>query len=389
MNRRNRFFLSILLVFCMLAQPFVPVFAAPATSSSDAGTDAADAMEQFNEVYEQVMALEEVELGGVTSFCVGATSGITNVGKWFANGWDKLTNGGQNQQEYVDYIGQIEDANKDIRDAKAQMEEIKATFDAGNVQDAIDADPAKVAANGIAAQANAMSTLQTTLKTAGTALQEVGKLLDTLSTVTSVISLVLKGIAIAFPPSAAVIAAVTPVLDVASTAMGVAGPLIEAAGDSLVETSEAATISDDVLLRNMAVDVGVEGGKQIATHLLSKGTEKVIGDFATYLDPDDVEGMTGTITSFWDPKSAASAGVSKYLQGQYGADLVTEEVEEFFDEFAETGMDLAVDATGAKFGSPAEMLDDAVEAGFDSLGETLKGNDTQKKSTQPAGLSVD
>lgn len=388
MNRRNRFFLSILLVFCMLAQPFVPVFAAPASSSSDSGAKASDAMEQFNEVYKQVKDLEEVKLGDVTSFCVGATSGITNVGKWFANGWDKLTNGGKNQQEYVDYIRQIEDANKDIRDAKAQMEEIKATFDAGNVQDAIDADPAKVAANGIAAQANAMSTLQTTLKTAGTALQKVGKLLDTLSTVTSVISLVLSGIAMAFPPSATVIGVVVPVLEGASKAMGVAGPLIEAAGDSLVETSEAATISDDVLLRNMAVDVGIAGGKKIATKLIGKGTEKVIGDFATYLDPDDVEGMTGTITAYWDPKSAASSGISKYLQGQYGSDFVTEEVEGFFDKFAEQGLDLVLDATGTEIKGPADMLEDGVGAGFDALGEHLKGN-SQKKSTQPAGLSVD
>lgn len=387
MNRRNRFFLSLLLVFCMLAQSFVPIMAAPAATSSDSGADAAEAMEQFNEVYEQVMALEEVELGGVTSACVGATSFFTNIGIGAKNLWNQAFHGGDNQEEYVDYIGQIEDANKDIRDAKAQMEEIKAQFDAGNVQEAIDADPAKVAEGGIAASAAAMSTLQTTLNTAGTALQKVGSLLDTLSTVTSVISLVLKGIALAFPPSAAVIAVVTPVLDTASTAMGIAGPLIEAAGDSLVETAQAAEISDDVLLRNMVVDVGVEGGKQVVSHLLSKGTEAAIGDFAKYLDPDDVDGMTGTITAFWDPKGAASSAVSNMMQSKYGTEFVTEEAAEFFDDFADFTIDTVSDATGIEIKGPGDLLEEQIDNGLDRLGEGLKGNGSNKKSTKPAGLS--
>lgn len=383
--KRYRSFLSILLVLCMLFQPFTaPVLFA----ASDSGDEAAKAMEEFNRVYDEVMALKEVELGPVTSACVGATSAGQNFFTWCGNTWDNLTNGGKNQKEYVDYIGQIEDANKDIRDAQKQMEDIKAQFDAGNVQGAIDADPAAIAQGGIAAQASAMSTLRSTLKTAGNALQQVGGLLDTLSTVTSVISVVLKGIAIAFPPSAAVIGAVSPVLDAASTAMGIAGPLISAAGDSLVETSEAAQISDELLVGNMVIDVATEGTKQVAVKVMSKGAEGVMGEMANHIDPDNADDLLGTMTAHWNPVDAGKQGFSKFLQTNLFSGDLTDEMVDFCDDYADVGIDLGIDllteATGVDIKTPEDVVSDAIESGIDAIGEQDK-----KNLKASVGLSVE
>lgn len=377
--KRRRSFLSILLVLCMLFQPFAPALFA----ASDSGAEASAALDEFNRVYDEVMALEEVELGPVTAACVGATSGVKNFGTWISNGWDKLTNDGKNQKEYVDYIGQIEDANKDIRDAKQQMKEIKAQLDAGNVQGAIDADPAAIASGGIAAQTAAMDTLRTTLKTAGGALQKVGGLLDTLSTVTSVISVVLKGIALAFPPSAGVIAVVSPVLDAASTAMGIAGPLISAAGDSLIETSEAAQISDALLVGNMVIDVATEGTKQVAVKVMSKGAEGAMGQMANYIDPDNADDILGTMTATWNPVKAGKQGFSTFMQETLFSGDLSDEIVDFCDNYADVGIDLVLDMVG-KPPTFDSMVKDVVKDGIDYMGAQDK-----KNLKTSVGLSVD
>ena len=57
MKRRN--FLSILLVLCMLFQPFVPLFA---ENSNTAEVSSAET--QFLDAYDQISKLEEIDVSG-------------------------------------------------------------------------------------------------------------------------------------------------------------------------------------------------------------------------------------------------------------------------------------------------------------------------------------
>ncbi len=397
--------MCILLVLCMLLQPFMPVIARQVEGTDAAGgggknynsSSVDEAQQEFQKTYDTVMQLEEIDLEGFASTCVGGVSTCENIGTWFHNGWDNLFNDGQNQKEYVDYLGDIERANEQIRQAKAQMTEMKEKMDAGDVDKAKNADPSQVADGAIRAQAEAMNTLRGTMTTAGETLVNIGELCETVSTILGVLDLILKGICL-IPVCAPAIPILEPISEIcgtASTVLGIAGPMITAAGESLIESAQMGYTSDAQILGNLAIDVGVEGGKQALCHFATKGCEKLMGGTANYLADsfgDNADDILGTANAFWDPKSTLTQGVGSAI---FGDDFTKQFAERGLDELAEDFMngtseflvDTALDAAGTSIPSGDDLIEGAIGDGLDAAKEVVK-DATVRKTVQPVGLYV-
>lgn len=359
-------------------QMLAPAWAAPAknTTSSKKSEEVAKAQEEFNKSYEAIDKLEEIELGSMATACVGGVSFFENIGIGASNLWDKWTNDGQNQQEYKDYIKQIEDCNAKIRQAKKDAKKMKEDYDKGKIDDAKNADASKIAKGGLAAQAEAVDTLRDTLTTAGTTLEKVGKVCSDIATVLTLVNAVLKVVSVAFPPSAAVIAPVLLVTEPAATALGIAGPLIEAAGTSLVESAQAGQFTDKQLYGNMALDVGVEGGKQLATHLVTKGLIKGGGKLAEDIGKeygDDVANkLVGTCSGAWDPMGMAKTALQSDLTQALGENFADEAGQKALEEFTDATVDYLADEAGIEVPSVSGLVEDGIDAGGDWVKKQVK-----------------
>lgn len=393
---KRRSFLSMLLIFCMIMQMLAPAWARPVegtttSESSSTSQEVSKAQKEFQKSYDTIMALEEVDLGKMASVCVGGVSLFENIGTGISNAWDKLTNDGKNQKEYVDYIKQIEDANAKIRQAKKDAEKMKKDYDSGKINDAKNADPTKIAKGGLAAQAQAVDTLRDTLNTAGSTLQRVGEICSEIGTILGIVNAVLKVVSIGFPPSAAVIGPILVVTEPAATALGIAGPLIEAAGNSLVESAQAGQFTDQELLKNMAVDVAIEGGKQVATELITKGITKGAGKVAEDIGKkygDDVaKKLVGTCSGAWDPMGMVKGAMQSDMTEALGNKFLDEAGQEALENLA----DVTIDYAAEKAGIEVPSLSGAVEAGVDYVGdvagEALK-NTNSKSVSDNAGLNA-
>ncbi len=380
----------------MIMQMLAPAWARPVegtttSESSSTSKEVSKAQEEFQKSYDTIMALEEVDLGKMASVCVGGVSLFENIGTGISNAWDKLTNDGKNQKEYVDYIKQIEDANAKIRQAKKDAEKMKKDYDSGKINDAKNADPTKIAKGGLAAQAQAVDTLRDTLNTAGSTLQRVGEICSEIGTILGIVNAVLKVVSIGFPPSAAVIGPILVVTEPAATALGIAGPLIEAAGNSLVESAQAGQFTDQELLKNMAVDVAIEGGKQVATELITKGITKGAGKVAEEIGKkygDDVaKKLVGTCSGAWDPMGMVKGAMQSDMTEALGEKFLDEAGQEALENLA----DVTIDYAAEKAGIEVPSISGAVEAGIDyvgdAAGEALK-NSNSKSVNDNAGLNA-
>lgn len=397
---KRRSFLSLLLVFCMIMQMLAPAWArqvegTTTSSTSQRSSDVSKAQKEFQKSYDTIMALEEVDLGKMASVCVGAVSAGENFGTWLSNGFDKVFNDGQNQKEYVDYIKQIEDANAKIRQAKKDAQAMKKQYDAGKIDDAKKADVNKIAEKGFVAQTQAVDTLRDTLTTAGTTLQKVGSICSEIGTVLGVVNAVLKVVSIAFAPSAPVIGPILLVTEPAATALGIAGPLIEAAGNSLVESAQAGQFTDQQLMKNMAVDVAIEGGKQVATELITngitKGAGKVAEDIGKKYGDDIAKKLVGTCSGAWDPEGIYKAAITSDLTEVLGDKFLEDEAQEALSDAVDKTVDYALDKAGIEVPSVGGLVDSAVEAGLDyvgdAAGDALK-NTNFKSVNDNAGLNA-
>ena len=383
---KRRSFMCLFLVFCMVLQFFAPAMARPVEGTTTSGSSNANsnssevskAQAEFEKSYKTIMALEEVDLGKMASVCVGGVSFFENIGVGAHNLWDKWTNGGNDQQEYKDYIKQIEDANAKIRQAKKDAEEMKKAYDSGKINDAKNADPTKIAEGGLAAQAEAVDTLRDTLTTAGTTLQKVGKVCSDISTVLGIVNAVLEVVSVGFPPSATVIGPILLVTKPACTALGIAGPLIEAAGDSLVESAQAGQFTDEQLFKNMVVDVGIEGGKMLATKLVTKGITagagKLAENFADKYGDEAADKLVGTCTSAWDPKQMVKTALQSDLTSSLGENFASEAGQEALEDLADVTVDYLVDESGIPVPSVKGYIEDKIDEGGDALKKTYHDN---------------
>ena len=369
------------------------------SSASKRSDDVSKAQEEFMKSYETIMALEEVDVGKVGGACVGAVTLGTNGWTALKNGWDQLFNDGQNQQEYVDYMKDIEDANAKIRQAKKDAIAMKKQYDAGKIGDAKSADVNKIAEKGFVAQTQAVDTLRDTLTTAGTTLQKVGEVCSEIGTVLGVVNAILKVVSIAFAPAAPFIAPVLVFTEPAATALGIAGPLIEAAGTSLVESAQAGQFTDQQLMKNMAVDVAIEGGKQVATELITKGVTggiekgagKLAEDIASKYGDDVAKKLVGTCSGAWDPQGIYKAAMTSDLTEVLGEKFLEEEAQEALADAVDQTVDYALDKAGVDIPSVSGLIEDKIEEGIDYVGdkagEALK-NYSPKTVNDNAGLNT-
>ena len=397
---KRRSFLSLLLVFCMVMQMLAPAWArqvegTTTSSASQRSSEVSKAQEEFKKSYDTIMALEEVDLGKMASVCVGAVSAGQNFGTWLSNGFDKVFNDGQNQKEYVDYMKEIEDANAKIRQAKKDAQAMKKQYDAGKIDEAKKADVNKIAEKGFVAQTQAVDTLRDTLTTAGTTLEKVGSICSEIGTILGIVNAVLKVVSIAFAPSAPFIAPILVVTEPAATALGIAGPLIEAAGTSLVESAQAGQFTDQQLMKNMAVDVAIEGGKQVATELITKGITKGAGKVAEDLGKkygDDIaKKLVGTCSGAWDPQGIYKAAITSDLTEVLGDKFLEEEAQEALSDAVDKTVDYALDKAGIDVPSVGGLVDNAVEAGLDYVGDAAGNalkNTNFKSVNDNAGLNA-
>ena len=252
--KRYRSLLSILLVLCMVFQPFVPLFAENSNTA-----EVSDAETQFLDAYDQISKLEEInidECKGIIKAATGVENvghGIVNVGKGIWNLVDGVATGGKNQVEYdqyADYVGQIEEANKKIVEAKEKAETMKAAFDKGGIDAAKDADPSKVNKGSLETQLQAMDDARKALKDAGNCLKEVASTMKTIAKVLSGLGTVAELLSL-IPALGTPCAVIGLALSIAGDVLAPVAECLDSAGDGLIaaaqqgEYSEAGTYAMD------------------------------------------------------------------------------------------------------------------------------------------------
>ena len=301
---KNRFnIISILLILCMLFQPFVPLFAE--NSNTD---ELSDAEAQFLEAYDQITALEEInvdECKGVieaAGFCENVGHFFVNIGKGVYN----LFVDDENEveyDEYSDYIAQIEEANNKIVEAKAQAEAMKAAFDEGGIDAAKNADPSQVSQGSYETQLQAMDDARTALTDTGNCLKEVASVMSTISTIFSGLGTVLELIAL-IPGLGLPLAAVGLAFNLASDVLDPCAECLDSAGDGLIaaaqagENSEAGTYAMDNF-KHTAAEEAPKAALNIVLDIVSSDVtglkEAALGHF------DDVLDAGGNVSKYWDP----------------------------------------------------------------------------------------
>ena len=328
MKRRN--FLSILLVLCMLFQPFVPLFA---ENSNTAEVSSAET--QFLDAYDQISKLEEIDVSECEGIIKAAT-GIENTGHaikngftWLGNQWDKLTNDGKNQKEYdeyADYIGQIKEANKKIIEAKAQAECMKTAFDNGGIDAAKNADPSKVSKGSLETQMQAMDDARTALTDAGNCLKDVAKTMETIATVLSGLSTV-AGLLSLIPALSGPCAVISLALGIAGDVLSPVAKCMDSAGDGLIAAaqaganSEAGTYAMDNF-KHTAVEEAPKAAFNIALDVV--GSKYVGGESSNAIKDasskylDDVLDLGGNASKLWDPTSSIVGDTFKYVGTNLG-----------------------------------------------------------------------
>ncbi len=123
MRNPMRRIISWILVLAVIWQPFLPEIAAWAANSNAA--EIARAKQEYQEVYKQIQSLEEVKLGWFAGGIVSAVGALES----------KITG------EEKDYIKEIEEANRQIRQVKSDADKTMALIEAGDLEGAAAKDP--------------------------------------------------------------------------------------------------------------------------------------------------------------------------------------------------------------------------------------------------------
>ena len=329
----RRSLISLLLVFCMLVQPFVPVFADG--TGKDSSTEATDAKTQFQEAYDQIMELEEIELGFGAKACV-----------WGAGLFDG-----------VDYLAEVESANQQIRDAKDNAEQMKKDFDSGKMDEVEKADPKALAEGALTAQTETQAQLQETLNSCGETLVKIADVLDTIATIVAVLTPIAE-ICLAFPPATAAAGVVLSICDVLNTILPPAAIALRGIGQGLIDTAQTGQFSDQVLVGNVVWDTGVEFVKDKAM------------DFVGGVAGDALGGM-------WDMSGSITKDLVSADLGDDLADLVTDN-----DSFRHMMYDRLDDGVARNADKVVDKLTDDIADGIggamDLTGNSVEFNDGKK-----------
>ncbi|MBU1106041.1 MAG: hypothetical protein KKB51_05175 [Candidatus Riflebacteria bacterium] len=300
MSRFSKKSIACLLVLAILFQPIFAEVAVWAANTNAA--EIARAKQEYQKTYEQIMSLETVDLG------------------WFAGGVvdvvGKIESAVTKQEK--DYIKEIEEANKQILQAKADAVETRNLINAGDLEAAAAKDPSQMA-NSLAESGGAMAKYQEAMTKAGYALTGVGNALSALGDFLTITCGVLTVVAIiAGTMTAGTLAvALAPVLAKLipiTNAISIAAGLLTAAGNSLISSAEKGIVDDANLLGNLGKDVAIEGVKIIvAQKLLPVVGNKIGKTLAKRISSTFSKTAANAFSKVWNPKKASTNGLSKIL----------------------------------------------------------------------------
>lgn len=256
--KRPKSIISLLLVLCLLLQPFAPVFAIATTQGSG---DISSAIEQFNETYDKIMAMNPIDLGLLGTGAVGVVG--------FFKG--------------EDYVGEVEKANAEIEKAKAKAQEMKANFDKANVGSVKSMDVDKLAGT-LTSQVKASAENQKVLNDCGESLVKVGEVLDTLGTVLGILNPILEvvGSICSVPPMTPVGIVAEGILLVTrplAVAVPIVGATIKGAGEGLIASAQQAAAADEALLTMGEKSEPINVSKRVAKEMAKDGGAATLTSF--------------------------------------------------------------------------------------------------------------
>lgn len=272
MYKSARKILSILLILTFLLQPFA-VLAEEKTPKSQI----TQAVKEYQKTYDEIMAIEEVQLGDVSKWVLNSISNIKNL---FSR--NPLKKEGVEEQkarkqkeELENYVKKIEQANKDIAKIKADAKKTMALIKGGSFQAAAQTDPTKVY-NSLDENSTALGIYQKALQGAGKTLLDAASALDSACKIMSTLGLTLSVISL-FPAAAPITVPLGAIIGKIALGTGIASSLLKASGNSLIEAAEEAIADDQRLLSVLSKEVG----KAAAEQAISYATGKLVGQFAS------------------------------------------------------------------------------------------------------------
>ncbi|MBU1106325.1 MAG: hypothetical protein KKB51_06630 [Candidatus Riflebacteria bacterium] len=326
MSRLSRKFVSVLILFVLLLQPFVPLMV-HAEEAQNQKTAIEQAVADYQKTYDEIMAIDECELGSVSKWVIGAIDDIKaawNKATDFAkNVWNSRPTwmGGDSDEEKAakkaaaeaeaaklanekkeleGYLPQIEKANADIKKIKADAQKTMDLLKSGAFEEASKTDPAKVY-NSLDANASGLAIYQKALREAGGALLTAADALSTATTILSAVSLVCTGLSV-FVPIAPVTGPIAAVTKGAATATGIAAAILKAAGNTLVAAADKAITGDKEFLTLAGKEATKAAAEQAISRVVSKGVGQFAGDYAQSLTQSEsgqkiIKAITGKVIS--------------------------------------------------------------------------------------------
>lgn len=259
------------------------------------------AVDEFQTTYDEIMAIEEVELGPVTEEIVRMIwncenyiaiprddKGITTPDQ--AAEWAAKMQAQQEKAKLEGYLAQIKQANEDIRKIKADAKKTMSSLKDGSLEDAASTDPTKVY-NSLDNNASALAIYQKALTKAGQKLVSIGDMLSTISATITTVTGILSGIAL-FVPLAPFVVSVVAVLGPIAGACSISAGIISGSGESLIEAAEKAITSDEQLAAVVGNNCSKAWTEEFISWAAGKGFGKLANIYATTAigDPSDLLG---------------------------------------------------------------------------------------------------
>mgnify|MGYP001339514589 CR=1 FL=1 len=296
MGKFQRKIVACLLILAVFFQPLAVELAAWAANANAA--EIAKAKQEYTQTYNDIMALKEVNLGwvgnGIVDLVGRAESAFTGKEK--------------------DYIKEIEEANRQIRQAKADATTTMALIQAGDLEAAAATDPSQMASS-LAESGGALAKYQEALTKAGSALTAVGNTLGLITTVLTVVCGILTVAAAASVGTLAPVAAPVLVELIPLTGkLGIASALITAAGNSLISSAQKGIVNDANLLGNLAKDVAIEGAKiYIAQKVFPIIGNKISKVVSKQISSTMSKNAANIFSKAWKPKDTVASSLAKKL----------------------------------------------------------------------------
>ena len=338
MSRHMRKFLSVLIVFAFLVQPFAPLMVMAQAANQKAQIEKAVA--DYQKTYDEIMAIEECQLETTASIVIdtidaarvawkeakegaaAAKRAAEDAARWIrdnavspvANGlaWigDRVTGGAfdlqeklkahekkqrekeeearrleleaekkqKEEEDFKKYKDEIEEANAKIKEIKADAQKTMDLLKSGDFEAAAATDPSKVHGT-MDAGANALRIYQDALIGAGQKLVSTGDVMSKTGMVLSGVSLTLKVIA-AVCAATVVAAPAAPILTTISGVCDVAGKAVGIASVVLTAAGNSLIEAGEKGItsdRDYAVVIGKNTAKAAASEAIKYGTKKITG----------------------------------------------------------------------------------------------------------------